>query len=170
MSAPEFAPDEILRVLAMHGVVCVVIGGFAAYVQGSRLPTDDIDIVPRTDAENFARLSAALYELDAKVRAGDETFPFSHDGTSLAASTILNLQTKFGNLDVTQCPSGTAGYEDLRREARQAEIGGVSVVLASLSDIVRSKEAAGRDKDRRALPLLRELVASQLRDRRPPKR
>jgi hypothetical protein len=44
---------------------------------------------------------------------------------------------------------------------------GVPVLLASLQDVVRSKEAAGRDKDRRALPILRELVAEQLRARRP---
>ena len=40
---------------------------------------------------------------------------------------------------------------------------GTPVLLASLQDIVRSKGAAGRDKDRRALPILRELVAQQLR-------
>ncbi|MCA1712722.1 MAG: hypothetical protein LC789_14245 [Actinobacteria bacterium] len=40
---------------------------------------------------------------------------------------------------------------------------GTTVRLASLADIVRSKEAAGRDKDRRALPVLRELLALQRR-------
>jgi predicted nucleotidyltransferase len=64
-------------------------------------------------------------------------------------------------------PSGTQGYDDLRRDAIEVEIRGVRIKLASLADIVRSKEAAGRDKDRRALPVLRELVARQLRERRP---
>ncbi len=43
---------------------------------------------------------------------------------------------------------------------------GTPVLLASPQDIVRSKYAAGRDKDRRALPILRELVAQQLRAKR----
>ena len=34
---------------------------------------------------------------------------------------------------------------------------GVTILVASLPDIVRSKEAANREKDRRALPRLRRL-------------
>src|SRR3954470_8533930 len=167
MSPPEFAPERILAVLAKHGVSCVVIGGFAAYLQGSPLPTEDVDVVPATDRDNYARLSAALTELDAKVRAeGVEPLPFGHDADSLAAAQIWNLTTRYGDLDITARPSGTQGYDDLKRDAIEVELRGVTVRLASLADIVRSKEAAGRDKDRRALPVLRELVARQLRERR----
>ena len=167
MPDDEFAPEEIVRVLNEHGVVCVLIGGFAAWLQGSPIPTEDVDIVPATDRDNYARLSAALTELDAHVRAaGVEPQQFSHDADSLAATHVWNLTTKYGDLDITACPTGTRGYDDLRREALEVTIRGVQVKLASLADIVRSKEAAGRDKDRRALPVLRELVARQLRERR----
>src|SRR5436305_8626314 len=167
MSAPEFLPAETLGVLVRHGVTCVVIGGFAAYVQGSPLPTEDVDIVPATNRDNYARLSAALKELDAKVRAAEiDPLPFDHDADSLAAVQVWSLTTKYGDLDITAQPSGTQGYDDLRRDAIEVELRGTKVLLASLADIVRSKEAAGRDKDRRALPVLRELVARQLRERR----
>lgn len=63
-------------------------------------------------------------------------------------------------------PAGTGGYADLRREAIDIELRGVRVPIASLADVIRSKEAAGRDKDRRVLPVLRELLARQLRERR----
>ena len=164
----DFAPDEILRILDQHGVAYIVIGGFAAYVQGSPIPTEDVDVVPGSGRENYARLSAALKELDAGVRAVelDEPVPFDHDADSLAAVRMWNLTTKYGDLDITAEPTGTGGYDDLKREAIEVEIRGVRVKLASLADIVRSKEAAGRDKDRRALPVLRELVAMQLRERR----
>ena len=164
----DFAPDEILRILDQHGVAYIVIGGFAAYVQGSPIPTEDVDVVPGSGRENYARLSAALKELDARVRAVelDEPVPFDHDADSLAAVRMWNLTTKYGDLDITAEPTGTGGYDDLKREAIEVEIRGVRVKLASLADIVRSKEAAGRDKDRRALPVLRELVAMQLRERR----
>jgi len=92
--------------------------------------------------------------------------PVDRDANSLAAVGIWNLTTRYGDLDITVTPSGTFGYDDLRREAIDIEIRGVHVKLASLADVVRSKEAAGRDKDRRALPVLRELVARQLRERR----
>ena len=40
-----FDPVEICSVLAEEGVEFVVLGGFAAVVHGSPLPTEDIDIV-----------------------------------------------------------------------------------------------------------------------------
>src|SRR3954454_15394317 len=162
---PDFEPDRIMQVLAKHGVECIFIGGMAAYLQGSPIPTDDVDVVPEAKADHAAPLSKPLKALIAKVRAGDEVFPFHHDGDSLAAATIWNLTTKYGDLDITFTPSGTQGYDDLKRDAIEVTIRGTTVKLAALVDIVRSKEAAGRDKDRRALPVLRELVDRQLRER-----
>lgn len=164
---PDFDGPAILEVLTRNGVDCVLIGGFGASVHGSPLLTNDVDVVPDPDAPNLARLSIALYELDAKVRAAelDEPLPFHHDATSLAAGRIWNLTTKFGDLDLTFVPSGTTGFADLTRDAETVILRGTEVRLASLADIVRSKEAAGRDKDRRALPVLRELLARQ----RPPR-
>lgn len=156
-----------MAVLAKHRVQCVYIGGAAAVLQGSPLPTEDVDIVPANDRDNWSRLSAALKELDAKVRAVelDEPLAFDHDADSLAASRIWNLTTKYGDLDITQMPTGTQGYDDLKRDAVDMTVRGVHIQVASLADIVRSKEAAGRDKDRLALPVLRELVAMQLREK-----
>ena len=163
---PDFQPDRIMQVLAKHGVECIFIGGMAAYLQGSPIPTEDVDIVPEVAPDNLTRLSKALKALDAKVRAsGVEPLPFDHDADSLSAAQIWNLTTKYGDLDITFTPSGTHGYADLKRDAVEVTIRGTTVKLAALVDIVRSKEAAGRDKDRRALPVLRELVDRQLRER-----
>ena len=162
----EFRPDETLEVLIRHGVECVVIGGFAAFLQGSPIPTIDVDITPARERDNFARLSDALTELDAKIRAeGVDPLPFGHDADSLAANEVWNLTTKHGDLDISLTPTGTRGYEDLRRDAIEVELRGTRVLIASLADIVRSKAAAGRDKDRRVLPVLRELLARETRGR-----
>ncbi len=164
---PDFDPVAVVEVLTRHAVAHVVIGGWAAVGHGSPLPTRDIDIVPASTRDNLTRLSDALRELEAMVRNGDEEpLPFTHDATSLAGSTFWNLTTRFGDLDISFRPSGTQGYDDLRRDAVEVTLRGIPVLLASLQDIVRSKEAAGRDKDRRALPILRELVAQQLRAKR----
>lgn len=163
----DLVADAIAEVLTRHRVEFIVIGGLAAVAQGSPIPTEDMDIVPAGDRENWARLSAALKELDAKVRAVelDEPLPFDHDADSLVASRIWNLTTKFGDLDITQMPAGTDGYDDLNRDAVEIEWNGLHIRMASLADIVRSKEAAGRDKDRYALPVLRQLVAMQMREK-----
>jgi hypothetical protein len=163
---PDFDGPAILAVLAKHKVEFITIGGFAAVVHGSPIPTGDVDIVPAGERENFARLSAGLAELDANIRVlGRKPLPFGHDADSLATSQILNLTTRYGDLDITQTPAGTRGYDDLRREAVTVRIRGTRVQLASLADVVRSKEACGRDKDRRSLPVLRELVARELREK-----
>lgn len=162
----EFDGLAIVEVLVRHGVDFVVIGGFAAALQGSPYVTFDIDVTPERQPDNYARLSDALVELNAKVRTeGTEPLAFSHSAESLADISIWNLATKFGNLDITMTPSGTAGYEDLRRDALIVRIRSVEFPIASLADIVRSKDAAGRDKDRLVIPVLRELVAEETKAR-----
>jgi hypothetical protein len=164
---PELDAATIVAALARHRVSYVLIGGLAAIAQGSPFPTVDIDVTPAKDAENLSRLSDALRELDAKVRAEGvkEGLPFSHDATSLAAVGVWNLRTPHGDLDISFVPTGTRGYDDLVQDARATDLHGVAVVVASLADIVRSKQAANRPKDQRVLPTLREILASRY-DRR----
>ena len=156
----EFRPEGILEVLERHQVSYVLIGGFAATIHGSPYVTTDVDITPAETPENLAHLSAALKELGARIRvAGEpEGFAFNHDAESLARGRVWNLSTVFGDLDISFVPSGTQGYDDLRRDATDLEILGVHVPIASLADIVRSKQAADRPKDRLTLPLLRRIL------------
>jgi hypothetical protein len=161
----EFRPHEILRVLDEHRVRYVLIGGLAAVLYGAAQVTTDVDVVPEDAQANLERLSAALRELDARIRTSGEPqgIPFDHSAASLGRVRIWNLQTSKGDLDITFQPSGTRGYEDLRRDVVTMEIRGVEVPVASLADVVRSKEAAGRARDRAVLPALRELLARQRR-------
>jgi hypothetical protein len=73
----------IVDVLNRHHVKFVVIGAFAAIAQHAPIPaTRDIDLTPDSSLENLTRLSAALMELEARIRtdAVDEGLPFNHDG------------------------------------------------------------------------------------------
>ena len=155
----DFRPERILEVLAAHRVDYVMIGGLAAAVHGSDLITGDLDITPAREEENLTRLSRALDDLEACIRTDGvpDGLPFAHDATALARGAIWNLVTNAGDLDLAMMPSGTHGYEDLRRDAIAIDILGVPTRVAALADIIRSKEAAGRDKDRAALPMLRRL-------------
>ena len=87
--------------------------------------------------------------------------PFEHDAESLARLDILNLVTSAGDLDVAFVPAGTRGYEDLRKDAVRMTLLGIPIEVASLADVVRSKEAAGRLKDLAALPVLRRLLEAE---------
>ena len=163
----EFRPERILEVLAAHRVDYVMIGGLAAAIHGSDLVTGDLDITPALGDDNLSRLSLALDELNARIRTPDvvEGLAFSHGATSLARATAWNLITDAGDLDVSFLPSGTQGYVDLQRDAVAIEILGAPTRVASLADVIRSKQAAGRPKDLAALPMLRRLQAEIDRQR-----
>jgi predicted nucleotidyltransferase len=166
---PELAPERILAVLRKHGVRFVLIGGFAAVIHGSPYVTVDVDVVPDRTEENLRRLSEALKAMHARIwTAGEpEGLPFDHDARSLAGSGVWNLVTDHGRLDITFEPTGTAGYEDVSRDAVRLTILGVEVDVASLADVIRSKEAAGREKDRLVLPVLRRILEETGQSRRP---
>lgn len=161
MELPELDAEAMISVLDRHHVRYVLIGGLAAVVHGSPFATEDMDVTPDRSRENLARLSDALRELGAQVRAAgvDEPLAFNHDADSLADVGGWNLVTRHGILDISFVPSGTDGYPDLVRDATQQMLLGVRVQVASLADIIRSKQAANRPKDQRVLPTLREILA-----------
>lgn len=145
----SFDPVAMLTVLDHHSVDLVVVGSFATALHGSPFLTDNLDIAPERTHENLTRLSAALLELGAQ--SPDEYLP-----SSLDAVEFLNLTTEHGKLDIS-----TKGYPDLVRDAETMVLAGVQVRVASLADIIRSKQAANRPKDQRVLPTLREILASR---------
>jgi hypothetical protein len=165
----EFSPTDIARILNAHGVDYVVVGGLAAAAHGAAHVTFDIDITPELSRRNLDHLSSALSELHARIRtdAVEGGLPFEHDGESLRKATVWNLTTDYGDLDLTMMPAGTTGYDDVARDAVRVVIMGVEVPIASLADVIRSKEAADRPKDRLALPDLRRALEVQQRRDRP---
>jgi hypothetical protein len=165
----EADPLEILRVLERHRVRYVLIGAAAARIAGAPVVTEDIDVTPASDRQNVERLASALRELGARLRPteGAVGVEFSIDGATLSGAETWTLTTSAGDLDIAFTPAGTRGYDDLRREASDVRLDRSLVVsVASLRDVIRSKEAAGRDKDLAQLPLLRRTL-EQIRDREP---
>jgi hypothetical protein len=160
MTAPRFQPEEILRCLIDHDVEFLLIGGVAATLYGSNLRTGDVDICPRRESRNLDRLAAALVEMDTRVRADGVPggVPFSPDGAFLAGVELLNLTTRFGDFDLAFRPSGTTGFEELWPNHVLFELEDMTVAVAALVDIIRSKESAGRPKDLEQLPILRGLL------------
>ena len=149
-------PDCLFAALADAGVNYVLIGGLAAVLHGSTAMTNDADIVPSMTRDNLERLSTALTDLDARIRSESEPdgVVFDPHPDLLASMAMLNLTTRCGNLDVAVQPTGTAGYDGLVARATSFHIGALDVPVAALADIIRSKEAANRPKDRATLPIL----------------
>lgn len=159
----EYDPVKALRALSERGVRFVLIGGVAARLHGAPLLTQDLDVCPADDRANLEALATALNDLEARLRVSDDPdgVPFPVIPEMLATASNWTLVTEAGDLDLIFRPPGSQGYPDLDREASAlsvAEDPPLVVRVASLADIIRTKEAAGREKDRAALPLLRRTL------------
>jgi hypothetical protein len=154
-----FDPELLLEALSRHKVKFVLIGALAARLHGFPRLTADADITPASDKPNLERLASALRELDARVytESVPEGLAFDLSATALSRARMWNLVTKAGRLDIAFEPAGVAGYDDLKKDAERFEAFGVRFLVASLDDIIRSKEAAGRPKDVDDVAILRAM-------------
>jgi len=164
----EFDPREQLRVLSellnAYEVAYVLIGAGAGIGHGADLVTQDTDVVPRTDAGNLARLCEAVNVLGPRWYRPEQPEGASIDGRwleprHLGGDTVaLALLTRLGRLDILLRPRGfEAGYEALAPRMVTRVDEGVELHLASLDDIIISKQLLDRPKDREQLDELRRL-------------
>lgn len=148
------------RILNEEKVDYVVLGGFAAILRGSPITTRDLDVIPDRARENLDRLGRALTRMNAMIRIAGDPVPTKIDGPFLAnMSHMLNLVTDFGDLDITFTPAGQAGDFAGWKSSATSEVidDGLVVSVASLDDIIDSKQSANRAKDHVALPYLESL-------------
>lgn len=166
-SLTPVAFERIIETLNRRKVKYVVIGGVAAILQGVSLPrTADLDVTPAGDLENKKRLARTLRDIEAKLRVPglEEGVEIPLDERTFTGMVTMTFLTRFSPFDISFVPDGTTGYEDLLVEARMIERLGVQIPVASVKDIVRSKQAAGREKDASHLVILMDFLRQGLRE------
>jgi len=152
----------LLRALLRHGVDFFVVGGVAAQLEGAPILTFDLDVLYDKNPENLARLLAALRELKARYRdpAGRHIEP---DAEKLATLRLHLLLTELGALDVLGSIGNGLTYHDLVGRTILYQLGESQVHVLELAAVIETKEQANRDKDRAALPVLRQTLAMKAR-------
>lgn len=136
-----------MRRLVDQGVDFVVVGGIAMIAHGSGRFTQDLDICYSTDAANLEALGNVLVELGARLHGIPEEVPFVPGARALRRTMILTLDSDDGKIDLLVDPAGAPRYILLRDRAIEAELDGITVLVASLDDLEAMKRAAGRPKD-----------------------
>ena len=182
MTGPK-PPDvpRIVEALARRGVEYLLVGGVAAAAHGAERLTGDADTVVRRTTENLAATAAVLRDLNAHLfvegLSDDEAreLPVQIDALTLNRMKISTWRTDAGDVDVlVEIPARDGirlTYEDLLPRAVDAPYGADRIVvhIASLDDIIASKQWANRPKDHDALPeLLRLRDTNRQSEEQPP--
>jgi predicted nucleotidyltransferase len=143
----------LLRSLNDHEVRYVVIGAAAFPVHGYARATLDIDIFIDPDPKNVEKVILAL----------------SSFGYDLKDITDEDLRTKkvlirqyLLETDIHPFVEG-ASFSEVWENKVESEIGGVGAYFASLDDLIRMKNAAGRPKDVEDLKILLALKNEKTR-------
>lgn len=152
----------LAELLDRHGVEFLVIGGQAAVLHGSPLPTFDVDLCYRRTAGNLERLAAALKEIHPTLRGAPPDLPFRLDARSLALGANFTFDTDLGPLDLLAWIEPLGTYESLIARAERIDLGSVRVSVISLDDLLAIKRHINRPKDQVAALQLEAL--KRLRD------
>lgn len=136
--------QEIRDKFAACEIRYLFLGKSGAILLGFPDTTQDADLYVERSAENCQRLAAALRELG---------FALTPEQTAEIERGKDFIQLKNGpfDLDLIFAPDGIDRFEDAWR--RRVEVEGFPV--CHLDDIIASKAATNRQKDRESLPRLR---------------
>jgi hypothetical protein len=144
MAAFEFKnAQELGRVLKHHGVRYLFFGKSGAILLGYADTTQDVDLYVDKHRENCEKLATALLELDFRLTDNEQE-------EIRRGKDFIQLRNGPFDLDLIFAPDGIESFDDAW--GRRVERHGFPV--ANIDDIVGSKLAANRQKDKESLPRL----------------
>ena len=136
--------EEIRDVFARHGLRYLFIGKSGAILLGFPDTTQDADLFIEKSAENCLSLVTALRELGFAL---DET----QSDEIRRGKDFVQLKNGPFDLDLVFAPDGIDSFEDAWKRRVVVE----RFPVCHPDDIIASKVAANRAKDRESLPRLR---------------
>jgi len=140
------------EVFKKYHVEYLFIGKFGAILYGYPGTTQDMDIFPLKSRPNGQRLVAALKDLEFNLNEELEE-------AILSGKDFIQIRGGPFPIDIVFAPDGIKSFEDARK--RSELIDGI-FLCASIDDIIESKRAAGRQRDKEELPRL-ELFRKELK-------
>ena len=144
---------EIGRALAAARLEAVLIGNAAAALQGAPVTTVDFDFLFRKTPVNLRKVKALARALRATIMR-----PY------YPASDLYRVVRNDGlQIDFMVTIHGIRSFEGVRDRASTVEIDGVSILVASLTDIIRSKKAARRPRDLAVIEVLEKSLEEKAR-------
>jgi hypothetical protein len=155
MGAFEYRQAEEIRdAFARHGVRYLFLGKSGAILLGFPDTTQDADLFLERTPQNGRAAAAALLELGFELTA-------EQTGQIEQGKDFVQLKNGPFDLDLIYAPDGIERFEDAWQQHIEVE----GFPVCHLDDIIASKEATGRVKDRESLPRLKAFRDYWLRER-----
>lgn len=145
--------EELLAALARSGTRFVVVGGLAVVIQGHARLTADVDLVVDLDSENVRRAIAALTSLGLRpllpVRATDFAEPEQRrEWVETRSMEVFSMRDERNPLlTVDLFAREPFPFDELWSRADRVILGGETVRIASIGDLIAMKRAVGRPQD-----------------------
>lgn len=135
---------EVARQMNAVRLEAVLIGNAAAALQGAPVTTLDFDFMFRKTPRNLAKMKAVAKTLGAMILR-----PY------YPASDLYRVTRDDGlQVDLMGTVHGVRSFAGLRDRATRLDVGGATLLVASLDDIIKSKRAARRPRDLAVLGIL----------------
>jgi len=154
----EFRPlqaEEIARAFQDEQVEYLFIGKSGAILLGYPGTTQDVDIFPERSEQNGKRIVAAPRKIRFEIGPDLER-------EIVNGKDFVQIKTGPFDVDLVFAPDGISSFADAKTRGLNEGI----FRVANLRDIIASKRASGRQKDRIELPLL-ESFRSEFEKRHP---
>jgi len=153
--------EKQTRLLGKFNIECVIVGGVAASVLGSSIPTTDLDVCYARNPANLEKLATALQSVRARLRGAPENIPFILDAETLHKGLNFTFITDIGTLDLLEEVRGVGLYDDVLAGSVIYELFGYRFPVIDIGKLIIAKRAAGRPKDLIAIPELEAIQERQ---------
>jgi predicted nucleotidyltransferase len=137
--------NAVAAALAEARLEAVMIGNAAAAIQGAPVTTLDVDFMFRPTSANLTKLKRFADRLEASILR--PYYPVSK------LYRVVNDERGL-QVDFMSAIHGVRSFNSLRSRATRMEFAGRPVWVAGLADIIASKRATGRPRDKAVLEIL----------------
>jgi predicted nucleotidyltransferase len=146
---------QLVQRLCEADIDFVIVGGYAAVLHGSSHVTRDLDVCMVLSSANVEKLREIFKDLHPTHRFTPQRLSFLNNPDPGVSLKNLYLQTDIGAVDFLSTITGVGSFEDVGRGAVSVELFGKRLRVIGVEDLIKAKEALGREKD--------VLVAKELR-------
>lgn len=142
---------ELAVALQAVGLEAIVVGNMASILNGAPVLTQDVDLLVRDTPLNRRKLKRL-----ATALGGSGPLPITGlTSTERIYGADLPIDIIYDGL------SGNLKFASIKSRAHLEPMGSTTLLVAGLADVIKSKTAAARPKDKAVLPILHDTLRTR---------